>query len=86
MPEGPTVKRFQLQCSPFVGQAVTKVGGSTKQMNPDDLKGLVLQDTQVSLAPIWLPQIPCVQWYLWMRTGSVRRRPESQPEALLAGR
>nr|XP_034966371.1 endonuclease 8-like 2 [Zootoca vivipara] len=47
MPEGPTVKRFQLRCSSFVGQAVTKVGGSTKQMNPDDLKGLVLQDTKV---------------------------------------
>ncbi|XP_077188614.1 endonuclease 8-like 2 isoform X2 [Paroedura picta] len=47
MPEGPSVKRFQLHCSPFVGQTVTKVGGQTRQINPDDLKSLTLLDTQV---------------------------------------
>ncbi|XP_053140852.1 endonuclease 8-like 2 [Hemicordylus capensis] len=47
MPEGPSVKRFQLLCTPFVGQKVTKVGGSTKQMNPEELKSLMLCDTQV---------------------------------------
>nr|XP_056709843.1 endonuclease 8-like 2 [Euleptes europaea] len=49
MPEGPSVKRFQLRCCPFVGQAVTKVGGRTRQMNPADLKSLTLCDTQVRL-------------------------------------
>ncbi|XP_015264482.1 PREDICTED: endonuclease 8-like 2 [Gekko japonicus] len=47
MPEGPSVKRFQLRCSPFVGQTVTKVEGRTRQMNPDELKSLTLCDTQV---------------------------------------
>lgn len=50
MPEGPSVKRFQLLCSPFVGQTVTKVGGHTRQINPEDLKSLTLWDSQVSLA------------------------------------
>ncbi|XP_008120693.1 endonuclease 8-like 2 isoform X2 [Anolis carolinensis] len=47
MPEGPSVKKFQLLCSPFVGQTVIKVGGSTKQMTPNDVKTLVLSDAQV---------------------------------------
>ncbi|XP_007429059.1 endonuclease 8-like 2 isoform X1 [Python bivittatus] len=47
MPEGPSVKKFQLLCSPFVGQVVSRVGGSTRQINPDDLKTLTLWDTQV---------------------------------------
>ncbi|XP_044306258.1 endonuclease 8-like 2 [Varanus komodoensis] len=47
MPEGPSVKKFQILCAPFVGQTVTKVGGSTRQVNPDDLKMLTLWDAQV---------------------------------------
>ncbi|XP_062979839.1 endonuclease 8-like 2 [Elgaria multicarinata webbii] len=47
MPEGPSVKRFQLLCTPFVGKAVNKVGGSTRQVDPGDLKMLTLWDAQV---------------------------------------
>ncbi|XP_070803504.1 endonuclease 8-like 2 isoform X2 [Pituophis catenifer annectens] len=49
MPEGPSVKKFQLLCSPYVGKMVSKVGGSTRQINPDDLKTLTLWDIQVRL-------------------------------------
>ncbi|XP_070590937.1 endonuclease 8-like 2 [Erythrolamprus reginae] len=47
MPEGPSVKKFQLLCSPCVGKMVSKVGGNTRQINPDDLKTLTLGDIQV---------------------------------------
>ncbi|XP_038253127.1 endonuclease 8-like 2 [Dermochelys coriacea] len=50
MPEGPSVKRFQLLTAPFVGQVVTKVGGSSRQRNLKDLKAMRLQDSQVSYA------------------------------------
>uniref|UniRef100_A0A674J8G8 Uncharacterized protein n=1 Tax=Terrapene triunguis TaxID=2587831 RepID=A0A674J8G8_9SAUR len=48
MPEGPSVKRFQLLTAPFVGQVVAKVGGSSRQRNLKDLKAMRLQDSQVS--------------------------------------
>nr|XP_027311188.1 endonuclease 8-like 2 [Anas platyrhynchos]XP_027311189.1 endonuclease 8-like 2 [Anas platyrhynchos]XP_038031893.1 endonuclease 8-like 2 [Anas platyrhynchos] len=47
MPEGPSVRKFQLLASRFVGQVVAKVGGSTRKINVDDLKSLRLQDAQV---------------------------------------
>uniref|UniRef100_A0A8D0HR85 Nei like DNA glycosylase 2 n=1 Tax=Sphenodon punctatus TaxID=8508 RepID=A0A8D0HR85_SPHPU len=47
MPEGPSVKKFQLLASPFVGQVVAKGGGSSRQINPNDLKALRRQDVQV---------------------------------------
>ncbi|XP_015673533.1 endonuclease 8-like 2 isoform X3 [Protobothrops mucrosquamatus] len=47
MPEGPSVKKFQFLCSPYVGKMVSRVGGSTRQINPDDLKTLTLWDIQV---------------------------------------
>ncbi|KAM9154556.1 endonuclease 8-like 2 [Pangshura tecta] len=48
MPEGPSVKRFQLLTAPFVGQEVAKVGGSSRQRNLKDLKAMRLQDSQAS--------------------------------------
>ncbi|EMP27212.1 Squalene synthase [Chelonia mydas] len=48
MPEGPSVKRFQLLTAPFVGQVVAKVGGSSRQRNLKDLKAMRLQDSQAS--------------------------------------
>uniref|UniRef100_A0A8C0H7E1 Endonuclease 8-like 2 n=1 Tax=Chelonoidis abingdonii TaxID=106734 RepID=A0A8C0H7E1_CHEAB len=48
MPEGPSVKRFQLLTAPFVGQVVAKVGGSSRQRNLKDLKATRLQDSQAS--------------------------------------
>ncbi|OXB78614.1 UNVERIFIED_CONTAM: hypothetical protein H355_010094 [Colinus virginianus] len=47
MPEGPSVRKFQLLTSRFVGQVVTKVGGSSKKINAGDLNALRLQDSQV---------------------------------------
>ncbi|XP_073481241.1 endonuclease 8-like 2 [Aquarana catesbeiana] len=47
MPEGPTVRKFCSVTSPFVGQQVTKVGGSTKQILLQDLMGQQFQDRQV---------------------------------------
>nr|XP_013797439.1 PREDICTED: endonuclease 8-like 2 [Apteryx mantelli mantelli]XP_013797440.1 PREDICTED: endonuclease 8-like 2 [Apteryx mantelli mantelli] len=47
MPEGPSVKKFQLLTSPFVGQVVIKVGGSSRKINVNELKALRLQDSQV---------------------------------------
>ncbi|XP_031459665.1 endonuclease 8-like 2 [Phasianus colchicus] len=47
MPEGPSVRKFQLLTSPFVGQVVAKVGGSSKKINVNDLNALRLQDSQV---------------------------------------
>ncbi|KFO09544.1 Endonuclease 8-like 2, partial [Balearica regulorum gibbericeps] len=47
MPEGPSVRKFQLLTSPFVGQVVTKVGGSSRKINVNDLNALRLQDSQV---------------------------------------
>ncbi|NXX47564.1 NEIL2 Endonuclease, partial [Tricholaema leucomelas] len=47
MPEGPLVRKFQLLTSPFVGQVVSKVGGSTRKINMSDLNALRLQDSQV---------------------------------------
>ncbi|NXJ83119.1 NEIL2 Endonuclease, partial [Trogon melanurus] len=47
MPEGPSVRKFQLLTSPFVGQVVVKVGGSTRKINVNDLNALRLQDSQV---------------------------------------
>ncbi|NXD85529.1 NEIL2 Endonuclease, partial [Halcyon senegalensis] len=47
MPEGPSVRKFQLLTSPFVGQVVAKVGGSSRKINVNDLKALRLQDSQV---------------------------------------
>ncbi|KAG8550211.1 hypothetical protein GDO81_027571 [Engystomops pustulosus] len=47
MPEGPTVRRFFSRVSPFVGQQVVKVGGSTKQIVLQDLMGRWIQDCQV---------------------------------------
>lgn len=59
MPEGPLVRKFQLLTSPFVGQVVSKVGGSTRKINTNDLNALRLQDCQVSctkeaLIGLWL--------------------------------
>uniref|UniRef100_A0A8C4W970 DNA-(apurinic or apyrimidinic site) lyase n=1 Tax=Gopherus evgoodei TaxID=1825980 RepID=A0A8C4W970_9SAUR len=48
MPEGPSVKSFQLLTAPFVGQVVAKVGGSSRQRNLKDLKATRLQDSQAS--------------------------------------
>lgn len=58
MPEGPSVRKFQLLASRFVGQVVAKVGGRTRKINVDDLKSSRLQDAQVSCAeggfiPLW---------------------------------
>ena len=50
MPEGPSVRKFQLLTSRFVGQVVAKVGGSSKKINVNDLNALRLQDSQVSCA------------------------------------
>ncbi|XP_029451991.1 endonuclease 8-like 2 [Rhinatrema bivittatum] len=47
MPEGPSVKKFSLLASPFVGQVVAKVGGSSKRINLQNLKELRFQDCQV---------------------------------------
>ncbi|NWU74287.1 NEIL2 Endonuclease, partial [Onychorhynchus coronatus] len=47
MPEGPSVRKFQLLTSPFVGQVVAKVGGSSQKINVNDLNALRLQDSQV---------------------------------------
>ncbi|NXM66128.1 NEIL2 Endonuclease, partial [Serilophus lunatus] len=47
MPEGPSVRKFQLLTSPFVGQVVAKVGGSSRKINVNDLSALRLQDSQV---------------------------------------
>ncbi|XP_054239789.1 endonuclease 8-like 2 [Indicator indicator] len=47
MPEGPSVRKFQLLTSPFVGQVVSKVGGSTRKINVNGLNALRLQDSQV---------------------------------------
>ncbi|NWH65829.1 NEIL2 Endonuclease, partial [Geococcyx californianus] len=47
MPEGPSVRKFQLLTSPFVGQVVVKVGGSSQKINVNDLNALRLQDSQV---------------------------------------
>ncbi|NXS61607.1 NEIL2 Endonuclease, partial [Brachypteracias leptosomus] len=47
MPEGPSVRKFQLLTSPFVGQVVAKVGGSSRKININDLNALRLQDSQV---------------------------------------
>ncbi|NWU90432.1 NEIL2 Endonuclease, partial [Upupa epops] len=47
MPEGPSVRKFQLLTSPFVGQVVAKVGGSSRKINISDLNALRLQDSQV---------------------------------------
>ncbi|NWS18220.1 NEIL2 Endonuclease, partial [Pachyramphus minor] len=47
MPEGPSVRRFQLLTSPFLGQVVAKVGGSSRKINVNDLNALRLQDSQV---------------------------------------
>ncbi|XP_023779983.1 endonuclease 8-like 2 [Cyanistes caeruleus] len=46
MPEGPSVRKFQLLTSPFVGQVVAKVGGSSQKLNVNDLNALRLQDSQ----------------------------------------
>ncbi|KFP72039.1 Endonuclease 8-like 2, partial [Acanthisitta chloris] len=47
MPEGPSVRKFQLLTSPFVGQVVTKVGGNSRKINVNALNALRLQDSQV---------------------------------------
>ncbi|XP_051471024.1 endonuclease 8-like 2 [Apus apus] len=47
MPEGPSVRKFHLLTSPFVGQVVTKVEGSSRKINVNDLNALRLQDSQV---------------------------------------
>ncbi|NXN91434.1 NEIL2 Endonuclease, partial [Rhinopomastus cyanomelas] len=47
MPEGPAVRKFQLLTSPFVGQVVAKVGGSSQKISISDLNALRLQDSQV---------------------------------------
>ncbi|NWQ61749.1 NEIL2 Endonuclease, partial [Neopipo cinnamomea] len=47
MPEGPSVRKFQLLISPFVGQVVAKVGGSSRKISLNDLNALRLQDSQV---------------------------------------
>ncbi|KAM6432718.1 endonuclease 8-like 2 [Rhynochetos jubatus] len=47
MPEGPSVRKFQLLTSPFVGQVVAKVGGSSRKISVNDLNALRLQDSQV---------------------------------------
>uniref|UniRef100_A0A8B9SAF1 Uncharacterized protein n=1 Tax=Apteryx owenii TaxID=8824 RepID=A0A8B9SAF1_APTOW len=54
MPEGPSVKKFQLLTSPFVGQVVIKVGGSSRKINVNELKALRLQDSQ--RLTWWCPQ------------------------------
>ncbi|KAJ7421279.1 hypothetical protein WISP_43518 [Willisornis vidua] len=46
MPEGPSVRKFQLLTSPFVGQVVVKVGGSSRKINVNYLNALRLQDSQ----------------------------------------
>ncbi|KAF4804766.1 nei like DNA glycosylase 2 [Turdus rufiventris] len=46
MPEGPSVRKFQLLTSPFVGQVVVKVGGSSQKLSVNDLNALRLQDSQ----------------------------------------
>ncbi|NXS99168.1 NEIL2 Endonuclease, partial [Jacana jacana] len=47
MPEGPSLRKFHLLTSPFVGQVVVKVGGSSQKINVNDLNALRLQDSQV---------------------------------------
>ncbi|NXY84429.1 NEIL2 Endonuclease, partial [Alcedo cyanopectus] len=47
MPEGPSVRKFQLLTSPFLGQVVAKEGGSSRKINVNDLNALRLQDSQV---------------------------------------
>lgn len=43
------MRKFQLLTSPFVGQVVAKVGGSSRKVNVNDLNALRLQDSQVSV-------------------------------------
>ncbi|RMC17073.1 hypothetical protein DUI87_05649 [Hirundo rustica rustica] len=50
MPEGPSVRKFQLLTSPFVGQVVAKVGGSSRKLSVKDLNALRLQDSQAKKA------------------------------------
>ncbi|KAM6221073.1 endonuclease 8-like 2 [Rhynchocyon petersi] len=47
MPEGPSVRKFHHLVSPFVGQQVIKTGGSSKKLNPADLRFMWFKDTQV---------------------------------------
>ncbi|XP_032539534.1 endonuclease 8-like 2 [Chiroxiphia lanceolata] len=47
MPEGPSVRKFQLLTSRFLGQVVAKVGGSSRKIKVNDLNALRLQDSQV---------------------------------------
>ncbi|NXD65947.1 NEIL2 Endonuclease, partial [Eolophus roseicapillus] len=47
MPEGPSLRKFQLLTSPFVGQVVVKVGGSSRKISVNDLNALRLQESQV---------------------------------------
>ncbi|NXW64269.1 NEIL2 Endonuclease, partial [Eurystomus gularis] len=54
MPEGPSVRKFQLLTSPFVGQVVAKVGGSSRKINVNDLNTLRLQDSQVHGKSLYL--------------------------------
>ncbi|XP_053564895.1 endonuclease 8-like 2 [Bombina bombina] len=49
MPEGPTVRRFCSLVSPFVGQFVVKVGGSTRQIALQDLQGQHFLNCQVNI-------------------------------------
>ncbi|XP_069461102.1 endonuclease 8-like 2 [Ambystoma mexicanum] len=47
MPEGPSVKKFYTLAFPFVGQLVTKAGGSTKKIDLKDLNQRYFQDCMV---------------------------------------
>ncbi|XP_043918315.1 endonuclease 8-like 2 [Protopterus annectens] len=47
MPEGPSVKKFYTLASRSVGKKILYVEGTTKQINKDELKGLILCDCKV---------------------------------------
>ncbi|XP_026517536.2 endonuclease 8-like 2, partial [Terrapene carolina triunguis] len=84
MPEGPSVKRFQLLTAPFVGQVVAKVGGSSRQRNLKDLKAMRLQDSQASGKNLFLAFGAALE--AWTMGGSpspgpVEEEPTIQGEA-----
>ncbi|XP_075057317.1 LOW QUALITY PROTEIN: endonuclease 8-like 2 [Mixophyes fleayi] len=77
MPEGPTVRRFCSLVSPFVGQGVVSVSGSTRQIALQDLKEQLFQDCQVHGKNLYLAfgcgimeQVPSHELDDWESDGS----------------
>ncbi|XP_009560892.1 endonuclease 8-like 2 isoform X1 [Cuculus canorus] len=85
MPEGPSVRKFQLLTSPFVGQVVVKVGGSSRKINVNDLNALRLQDSQVHGKNLYLafvaaegPLGPAAEGAMLQKEAASRASPPAQ--------